>query len=143
MDEIWTAQPGAHHGDPGFNPLSPGLPPTPLDTSDAEALLDLADRLDRDGRGGRPLVANAARAAAAMVTDPSTDGRASHVAALRRRAVEVAVRLDTLGLPDEAETVYAEVYRRSTGAPDAMPDRPFQAWLDAIEASFPEPGPAP
>ncbi len=128
---------------PGSSDYSPGRTPTPLDPSDAEALWALADRLDRDGRGGRPLVANAARVAAAMVTDPSTDGRAAHVAALRRRAIEVAVRLDTLGLPDEAESVYAEVLRRTEGAPEAMGDRPFQKWLVAIEGSFPGTGPAP
>ena len=105
----------------------------PLDSADdATTLLLLAARLDESGR---PFVATAARQAAAAVR-AGGDVRA---AALRRQAVEVAVRLDTLGLPGEAQTVFDEIVRRATGGEGAMPDRLFGAWIDAIEAQFPRP----
>lgn len=94
-------------------------------SDDAESLLRLAARLDA---AGRSRVAEAARQAA---TGPPHE-RDPHTLALRRRAIEVAVRLDTGGLPDDAQTVFDEVVRRATGHPDAMPDRPFAAWLDAV-----------
>lgn len=97
---------------------------------DAASLLRLADRLDRDGR---PFVAAAARQAAAALQA----GRDPSAGALRRQAIEIAVRLDTLGLPAEAQTVFSEIVRRATGAEGAMPDVLFRAWLDAIGAQFP------
>lgn len=98
---------------------------------DATALLRLADRLDA---AGRPFVALAAREAARS----AQSGQALHVAALRRRAIELAVALDTSGLPAEAQSLFDEVIRRARGAADALPDRPFRAWLDAIAAQFPD-----
>lgn len=97
---------------------------------DAASLLRLADRLDLDGR---PFVAAAARQAAAAVQD----GQDPSTAVLRRKAIEIAVRLDTLGLPAEAQTVFDEIVRRATGAEAAMPAPQFQAWLNAIDAQFP------
>lgn len=104
-----------------------------LPPDDAASLLLLADRLDREGR---PFVAVAARQAAAT----AASGPGAHAAALRRQAIEVALRLDTLGLPHEAQTIFDEVVRRATGAAGAMPDRLFQAWLEAIVAQFPRLG---
>jgi hypothetical protein len=101
---------------------------------DAVSLLLLAARLDNEGR---PFVAAAARQAAAA----ARDGQDIHAATLRRQAIEVALRLDTIGLPDEAQTIFDEVVRRATKAEGAMPDRMFQAWLEAIEVQFPRSGP--
>lgn len=99
---------------------------------DATALLLLAARLDDDGR---PFVAAAARQAATAVQE----GHPPHAAVLRRQAIEVAVHLDALGLPAEAQTVFDEIVRRATNAEGAMTDRLFRVWLDAIQAQFPRP----
>lgn len=101
--------------------------------TDADALLHLATRLEL---ASRPYVALAARQAATVLRTPGSDAHDLRVAALRRQALELALRLDLLGLPADAQAIFDEVLRRATGASDAMSDRSFKAWLDAIGAQF-------
>lgn len=101
--------------------------------TDTDALLHLAARLEL---ANQPYVALAARQAAAALQTPGPDAHHLRIAVLRRQALELALQLDLLGLPADAQAIFDEVLRRATGALDAMPDRSFKAWLDAISAQF-------
>lgn len=100
--------------------------------TDVDALLHLATRLEL---ANQPYVALAARQAAAALQIGSDENHL-RVAALRRQALELALQLDLLGLPADAQAIFDEVIRRATGVSDAMSDRSFKAWLDAIGAQF-------
>jgi hypothetical protein len=97
------------------------------------ALLRLADRLEAEGH---PYVALAARQAATAVQADARSESDLRIASLRRQAIEVALQLDMIGLPADAQAVLDEIVRRATGADDAMPNGTFKVWLDAIRAQF-------
>ncbi len=120
-------------------------------THHVASLLDLARRLESDGRAAAAVAARcaAARCAAARCAEAASDGlgrgpraldAARGTAFLRARALDVAARLDGAGLCGEAGALYEEVVRRAAGALGALTDKAFGFWVDALEAGHTPPG---